>query len=100
MDLQQFISTTSRDVPPAGLNPALEALWYLRKGDWARAHAIVQDHEDDDGHAAIHAHLHRVEGDLDNAGYWYRRAARRAADVPLEEEWKLLTAHYLQETSA
>jgi hypothetical protein len=40
MDLQEFTLTTSRNSPPAGLVPALEALWYLRKGNWDRAHAI------------------------------------------------------------
>ena len=100
MDLQEFTLTTSRASPPAGLVPALEALWYLRKGDWARAHAIVQQHEDDSGYAVIHAHLHRIEGDLANAGYWYRRAGRKIADAALEEEWKSLAARFLQEDVA
>ncbi len=97
MDLQEFTLSTSRDSPPAGLIPALEALWHLRKGDWERAHAIAQEHEDDKAYAAIHAHLHRIEGDLSNAGYWYRRAGRRPADAGLEEEWKALAAHFLGE---
>jgi len=97
MDLQEFTLTTSRDLPPEGLIPALEALWHLRKGDWDRAHVIVQAHEDDEAYAAIHAHLHRIEGDLANAGYWYRRAGKRAADTGLEEEWKSLVARFLGE---
>ena len=44
----------------------------------------------------VHAHLHRIEGDLANAGYWYRRAGRKATDTALEEEWKSLAAHFLQ----
>ena len=76
MDLQEFTLTTSRNSPPAGLIPALEALWHVRKGNWDRAHAIVQDHEDDNAYASVHAHLHRIEGDLANAGYWYRRAGK------------------------
>jgi len=97
MDLQEFTLTTSRISPPTGLPPALEALWHLRNGDWDRAHAIVQAHEDDTSYAVIHAHLHRVEGDLANAGYWYRRAGRKTADAALEEEWKALVAHFLSE---
>jgi hypothetical protein len=37
--------------------------------------------------AWVHAYLHRVEGDLDNAGYWYRQARRPAASGPLPAEW-------------
>ena len=100
MDLQEFTASTSGASPPAGLIPALEALWHLRKGDWNRAHAIVQEHEDDRGYAVIHAHLHRIEGDLANAGYWYRRAGLKTADSALEEEWKSLVAHFLQENDS
>ncbi len=97
MDLQEFTSSTSREAPPAGLIPALEALWHLRRGDWDRAHVIVQAHEDDKSYAVIHAHLHRIEGDLANAGYWYRRAGRTTADAQLEQEWKALVEHFLSE---
>ncbi|MBC8008332.1 MAG: hypothetical protein H7X76_09830 [Prolixibacteraceae bacterium] len=100
MDMQEFALTTSGDSPPPGLIPVLEALWYLRKGDWDRAHAIVQEHEDDKAYASVHAHLHRIEGDLANAGYWYRRAGQKAADAALEEEWKSLVAHFLQENAS
>jgi len=100
MDLQEFTLTTSRDSPPAGMIPALDALWFLRKGDWDRAHSIVQEHEDDRAYAVVHAHLHRIEGDLANAGYWYRRAGRKAADNTLEEEWKSLVAHFLRESKS
>ena len=100
MDLQEFTLTTSRDSPPAGLIPVLEALWHLRKGDWDRAHAIVQEHEDDQAYASVHAHLHRMEGDLANAGYWYRRAGKKTADAALEEEWKSLVAYFLRENAS
>jgi hypothetical protein len=101
MDLQEFTLTTSRDSPPAGLIPALEALWYLRKGDWDRAHAIVQEHENDKENALVHAHLHRIEGDLDNARYWYGRAGNKmTADMTLEGEWKSLAAHFLRKNAA
>lgn len=59
--------------PPAGLLPYLLALWYERRGDWNRAHEIVQDLDTREA-AAVHAYLHRREGDESNARYWYRRA--------------------------
>jgi hypothetical protein len=36
----------------------------------------------------VHAHLHRIEGDLANAGYWYRQAGRPKCTAPLAEEWE------------
>lgn len=68
-----------------------EALDRLEQGDWEAAHGIVQDMDDADA-AWIHAHLHRVEGDQDNAGYWYRRAGRPPFDGPLEDEARALRA--------
>jgi hypothetical protein len=51
------------------------AIRHLRKGDWARAHAVVQN---DPSSMACWAHgiVHMLEGDLPNARYWYRRARR------------------------
>lgn len=72
--------------PPAGLPPLVAALWWARKGDWDRAHTIAQDIDTKDG-AWVHAYLHRVEGDLANAGYWYRRAGRPQAMAALDDEW-------------
>jgi len=76
---------------PAGLAPPLAALWWEARGDWARAHAAAQA---DSGQAAawVHAYLHRVEGDLDNADYWYRRAGRPRPAMPLEAEWAAIAA--------
>jgi hypothetical protein len=61
--------------PPAGLGEAALALWYLKKGDWDKSHAIAQDIQNDHG-AWIHAMLHLVEGDLSNARYWFAEAGR------------------------
>ncbi len=49
-------------------------------GECERAHAIVQQEETDPTAAWIHAVIHKIEGDLENARYWYRRAGRRADD--------------------
>ena len=97
INVQEFERTTSLSTPPSGLNPMLEALWFARKGDWKRAHAIVQEQENETTSALVHAYLHRVEGDLSNAGYWYGRAGKKAVKTGLEEEWELLVAHFLTE---
>ncbi len=72
----------------------LAALWWAAKGDWDQAHEIVQDEDDADA-AWVHAYLHRVEGDLGNAGYWYRRAGKPVATGPLETEWEQMVSALL-----
>jgi len=95
MNLEQFTASTVAKVPPPGLSPVLQALWHVRKGDWGRAHAIVQQHEDERACALVHAHLHRIEGDLANARYWYTRAGSPASERALEEEWQTLAVRFL-----
>ena len=87
MDLQAFRTSLDGAGPPAGLSLALQALWWDAKGDWPRAHGCAQEQDDESG-AWVHAYLHRVEGDLSNAGYWYRRANRPQQDGLLAEEWQ------------
>ncbi|KQT60422.1 MULTISPECIES: hypothetical protein [unclassified Aureimonas] len=67
-------------------DPSIEdALRRLEAGDWDGAHRLVQDIDGEDA-AWIHAHLHRLEGDLGNAAYWYRRAGRPVETGDLEAE--------------
>jgi hypothetical protein len=80
--------------PPAGLLPALVALWWAGKGDWNKAHQIVANGESSDC-AWVHAYLHRVEGDLDNACFWYRQARRPPATGDFETEWATIAATLL-----
>ena len=70
----------------ADLPPLLAAMWWDGQGDWEEAHRIAQGINTPDG-AWVHAYLHRKEGDLSNADYWYRRAGRTRPDEPLREEW-------------
>jgi hypothetical protein len=84
--LDSFKASLGKPAPPQELRPALLALWYLAKGDWHEAHRIAQGIPGRDG-AWVHAHLHRVEGDRDNAAYWYRHACRPISSQPLQEEW-------------
>jgi hypothetical protein len=90
--LDEFKRSTSDDRPPANLPPTLLALWHDARGDWTAAHATAQDIKDADG-SWIHAYLHRKEGDLGNAGYWYHRAGKPECRAPLEAEWdEIVTA--------
>jgi hypothetical protein len=86
MDLPSFKQSLDRDAPPEGLGQALAALWHAAKGDWDKAHHLAQAQDDAQG-AWVHAYLHRVEGDLSNAGYWYRRAGKPQSTAPLKQEW-------------
>jgi len=81
-----FNLTLSHKVPPRAVSAPLAALWWAKKGDWDKAHRIVMDEAGQDA-AWVHAYLHRVEGDLGNAGYWYRQARKPAATGVLDDEW-------------
>lgn len=94
MDLDSFRASLKAPAPPEGLRDALAALWWDAYGDWPRAHACAQRQDDAEG-AAVHAYLHRKEGDLGNAGYWYSRAGRAPARGPLEAEWAALVVELL-----
>lgn len=82
-------SVASDGGPPAGASGAVAALWHDARGDWQKAHECAQDDHSRDG-SWVHAYLHRKEGDVGNAGYWYARAGRRAPapGVSLEREWE------------
>jgi len=93
MSFEEFLAAAA---PPADASPALQALWHDAHGDWARAHACVQDAPE--GEAAwVHAYLHRREGDLANARYWYARAGRPppAGAVTLDAERAAMTRELL-----
>jgi hypothetical protein len=90
----EFKRSCAATRPPAALRPPLEALWWAAKDDWDKAHKIVMEQEGADA-AWVHAYLHRVEGDLPNAGYWYRTAGRPVAAGALETEWSAIAAALL-----
>jgi len=85
MTLADFTATLADATPPA-VSPLLLALWHDARGDWDKAHTLAQDVDDASG-AWVHAYLHRKEGDLGNAGYWYGRAKQPVATDALDEEW-------------
>jgi hypothetical protein len=85
--LDEFKQSLSGSSPPAEISPYLQSMWYDAKGDWNKAHSIIQNIEDKKA-AWIHAYLHRKEGDIGNADYWYRRAGKSRPGDSLENEWK------------
>lgn len=87
MNSTAFRDSLAQEDPPAGISIPLQALWWAGKGEWDRAHDLLQDQPDDNGSAWVHAWLHREEGDLPNARYWYGRAGKPASNETLETEW-------------
>lgn len=85
--LAEFRASLTAAAPPRGLARPLAALWHAAKGDWDAAHKLAQMDEGEPDHDWVHAYLHRVEGDLGNAGYWYRRAKKPVATGALDDEW-------------
>ena len=96
MTLDQFRRTLTDAAPPQNLTAPLRALWFDGRGDWNQAHSVAQDVEDATG-AWVHAYLHRKEGDLANAGYWYRRARKLECRESLETEWEEIATALLVE---
>ncbi|MBM3547984.1 MAG: hypothetical protein FJX54_13615 [Alphaproteobacteria bacterium] len=96
MDLAEFRALTKKKQPPGGLSPALQGLIWDAKGDWDKAHECAQAQEDRQGDW-VHAYLHRKEGDLANAGYWYRRAKQKVPTGSLDEEWEAIAEALLAE---
>jgi hypothetical protein len=92
--MADFKASLSQSAPEPGLSPPLAALWWAGKGNWDQAHKIAQDENDKDS-AWVHAYLHRVEGDLGNAGYWYRQAGKPVASGSLESEWQQMVSALL-----
>lgn len=98
MTLIEFNTSLQLSAPPAHLSPVLQALWYAGKNEWDTAHTIAQDINTKEG-SWVHAYLHRVEGDIGNASYWYHRAGKPLATGDLNKEWQsillsLLTSQF------
>jgi hypothetical protein len=86
---EEFRASLALDEPPKNLSVPLTALWWDARGDWTRAHDLVDALESTEG-MAVHAYLHRREGSFSNADYWYSRAGRLFYRAALEDEWKAL----------
>jgi len=95
MRYDAFLDSLKTDSPPASASPLLHAVWHGLRGEWQAAHRIAQDDPSPEG-AWVHGWLHRIEGDLDNAGYWYRQARRQAREGDPGEEGKAIAASLLE----
>lgn len=89
MEFQNFISSLNEAKPPVIVSAYLQSLWYDARGDWNKAHDLIQD-IDDRKAAHIHAYLHRKEGDASNARYWYSLAGKPYPSFTLQDEWEAL----------
>ena len=94
--LTDFKQSLDQPQPASDLSVQLKSLWYDGKGDWQKAHAQV-DQMSDQASAWVHAYLHRKEGDIWNADYWYSRARQKRPDTSLEQEWEQLVQHFLDQ---
>jgi hypothetical protein len=94
VSLEAFSASLTDPSPPPGLTKALEGLWWDAKGDWTRAHECAQAQDDPAGNR-VHAYLHRKEGDLPNAKYWYARAGQTMPAGALEAEWETVLREML-----
>ena len=97
MKIADFQSSTANDDPPGELSVPLQALWWDKKGNWSQAHELVDELETPEG-MAVHAYLHRKEGEQWNADYWYRLAGRGYHRSGLTEEWTALVEGLLRES--
>ncbi|MBD2213565.1 hypothetical protein H6G27_27385 [Nostoc linckia FACHB-104] len=99
MNLAEFQELIAQQrLCPENLSKALQALFYDKKGDWDKAHEIVQNASDNDS-AWVHAYLHRKEGDLSNAHYWYRRSNQPEFAGGLNQEWEEIASSLLKNVS-
>jgi hypothetical protein len=94
MNFQEFCDSVEAGSLPSELNHALAGLWWDGRGDWEKAHESAQQDEGPAG-SWVHAYLHRKEGDISNAGYWYHRAGKPPASGSLEEEWNAIASSLL-----
>ncbi|MET0428538.1 MAG: hypothetical protein ABW026_08560 [Microvirga sp.] len=96
MSVDTFEASLQQDQPPEGWSHALQALWWDARGDWDQAHGTAQIDEADPECAWVHAYLHRKEGDLSNAAYWYRRSGHPVATGSLADERQSIAKSLLQ----
>ena len=87
MQFDIFIQSLEAAHPPADVSIYLQAMWYDARGDWHTAHSKI-DHLEDTTACWVHAYLHRKEGDLWNADYWYRKAQKTRPAFTLQQEWE------------
>lgn len=99
MSFPEFLRSLTQDDVPQGIGVPLQALWQAGRDQWAAAHGLVQNDGSSDA-AWVHAYLHRQEGDVGNADYWYARAGKQRPAVSLPEEWETISRELLDRSAA
>jgi hypothetical protein len=94
MNVTDFKESVSANNPPGELSVYLKALWYDAKNEWDKSHRLIQDLPDKNA-SWIHAYLHRKEGDIGNADYWYSKAGKKRPSISLPEEWEQMIIAFL-----
>jgi len=92
--LTEFKASLNLEQPDNRISVQLKSLWYDGKGDWHKAHGLIDNLSDKES-AWVHAYLHRKEGDIWNADYWYSKAKKTRPEVTLEKEWEALVLEFL-----
>lgn len=95
--MENFLKLKDEGIVPEDIAPLLQALLLDASGDWDSAHRIAQNDPSADG-SWVHAYLHREEGDLGNATYWYRSAGKSIPNLSLEEEWEYIALSLLDKS--
>jgi hypothetical protein len=98
MTVEQFqASIDHADNPPADLSLELQAMWHAKAGRWEEAHEIAQEIHTPVS-SWIHALLHLIEGDVGNAGYWFRKAGRPTRTLSeIDALWTEITGQLLKD---
>ena len=95
--IEEFLKLKDEGLVPEDIPSLLQSLLLDAAGDWKSAHQIAQGESSNDA-AWVHAYLHRVEGDLLNASYWYRVAEKTMPDISLEEEREYIAIELLKKS--
>ena len=99
MILSEFNKSLNADNPPAEASVYLKALWHDAKGNWNKAHELIQDLPDKNA-SWIHAYLHRKEGDLLTLITGIPKPVRKRPSLSLEEEWEAACYRTIIKTSS
>jgi hypothetical protein len=97
ISIEEFLKLKDDGIVPEDIGPLLQALLLVAAGDWDSSHRIAKSDASADG-SWVHAYLHRKEGDLGNASYWYRSAGKSLPKVSLEEEWEYIAMALLKKS--
>lgn len=96
MTLEEFKQgLITAQISLTSLPSALQALYHDKMGNLEEAHNIVVNAIDNNS-AWVHAYLHRKEGDIDNARYWYQRSGKPEFFGGLDEEWEQIATQLLE----